>query len=161
MKTLELVGPDLIAANDDHPATTDNPGFIRRIEHQSIECGPEAIFGNVTWRTLISADRTPSSDFILGIAEFPPAGILKLHRHTPPEFYLCLSGSGVVTVDGHEHEFATGAAVFIPGDAEHGVTAGPTGLSFAYGFAQQAFSDVEYVFSDRVENHARVESNNQ
>lgn len=103
--------------------------------------------GDVRWRTLISAGRTPSAGLTLGLARVPAGGGLSLHRHAQPEIYLVLEGSGVVTIDGAEHELRPGTGVFIPGDAEHGVRAtGESELRFAYAFAADAFGDVEYDF---------------
>lgn len=129
--------------------TEASKGFVVDQHLVPVEGGSESGYGDVTWRTLISADRTKSSEFLLGVAEFPPHGVLLPHRHAPPEFYYCVSGSGVVTIDGVAHQVSTGSAVFVPGNAEHGVEAGPHGLSFAYGFARSSFCEIEYVFSDR------------
>ncbi len=148
MNTMPNQEPIAVIANKYCQPPLPQVGFVRRLEDLPIEGGTDPVYGDVTWRTLISADRTASSDFLLGVAEFPANGLLHLHRHAPPEFYLCLSGSGVVTIDGLQHAISAGSAVFVPGNAEHGVTAGPDGLSFAYGFAQNAFSDIEYVFSE-------------
>lgn len=112
-----------------------------------LEGGPDPIHGNVTWHTLISGDRTPSRDMVLGIAHLDPGGWLGLHRHEPPEFYLGLSGEGTASVDGQSFRIAAGIALFIPGNAEHGIIAGPEGCSFAYGFAVGSFSDVVYRYS--------------
>ncbi|WP_284176647.1 cupin domain-containing protein [Frigidibacter sp. SD6-1] len=131
------------ANQNDAPAA----GFVRNLADLPAEGGVDPVFGNVTWRTLISSDRTRSNDLVLGVAEFPPHGMLNLHRHEPPEFYFCLSGSGTVMIDGRAHVVAAGAAVYIPGNAEHGVQAGADGLAFAYGFAKDAFGDVSYQFS--------------
>lgn len=136
------------ALNDNVPLAAADTGFVRHLDSLPVEGGTDPAYGDVTWRTLISADRTPSTGFLLGVAEFPAQGVLHLHRHLPPEFYLCTAGSGIVTIDGVEHEVTIGSAVFIPGNAEHGVIAGENGLTFAYGFAQNAFSDIEYVFSN-------------
>lgn len=142
------------APADDHsillcpPAKLPCTPFTADAEHQVREGGIDPVFGNVSWRTLISSDRTPSADMVLGIAEFPANGMLHPHRHAPTEFYLGLSGDGVVTIDGNTYRIATGIAVFIPGNAEHAVAAGADGLSFAYGFAKDAFSDIDYVFSE-------------
>lgn len=122
-------------------------GFVAQLDDQPVEGGFDPAFGNVTWQTLISGERTASSGLVLGVATFPGNGVLHLHRHTPPEFYLVLTGSGVVTMDGVEHHIAPGSAVYIPGDVEHGVVAGPDGMTFAYGFGEDTFSDIEYCFS--------------
>ncbi|MEZ5911516.1 MAG: cupin domain-containing protein [Paracoccaceae bacterium] len=112
-----------------------------------LEGGTDPTFGTVCWRTLISGGDHADREFVLGIAEFGAHGTLHPHRHSPAEFYLGLSGDGIVTIDGVAHRIATGVAVYIPGEAEHGVLAGPAGLRFAYGFAERAFADVAYRFS--------------
>jgi quercetin dioxygenase-like cupin family protein len=105
------------------------------------------IHGNVTWHTLISSDRTPSHGLVLGVAEAKPGGWLGLHRHDPAEFYLGLAGEGIATIDGKEFVIAAGTALFIPANAEHGIRAGASGLSFAYGFSVNAFSEIEYRYT--------------
>lgn len=122
-------------------------GFTVFSEDQPLEGGTDPTYGNVTWRTLISSCRTASSGLVLGIADFPPHGALHLHRHAPPEFYFCTTGSGRVTIDGVVHAFTPGVAVYIPVNAEHGVVAGDSGMSMIYGFGVSAFSEIEYRFS--------------
>jgi oxalate decarboxylase/phosphoglucose isomerase-like protein (cupin superfamily) len=97
---------------------------------------------------LISGDRTPSDQITLGVADFPPHGTLNVHRHEPAEFYFGLTGEGTVFVNGASFRIAQGIAVFIPGNADHGVLAGHQGLSIAYGFARRAFDGVIYEFKD-------------
>lgn len=142
----------LVEATADAPfeteAANDNPaGFITILEDQPIEGGFDPVFGDVTWQTLISGDKTASNGLVLGVATFAAHGVLHLHRHAPPEFYFCLAGSGVVTLEGQDLPIAPGSAVFIPANAEHGVCAGADGLKFAYGFGEDAFSEIEYQFS--------------
>lgn len=117
----------------------------------ALEGGTDPAFGTVRWRTLLDAERAGSADMVLGVAEFEAHGRLERHRHTPSEFYLGLSGDGTVTIEGTAHRIAPGVAIFIPRDAEHGVEAGPAGLSFAYGFPRARFSEVEYRFSAAAE----------
>jgi mannose-6-phosphate isomerase-like protein (cupin superfamily) len=105
------------------------------------------IHGDVTWHTLISADRQPSQSLVLGIAHLKPGGWLGLHRHDPAEFYLGLSGEATATVDGRNFRITSGIALFIPGNAEHGIRAGAEGCSFAYGFAVGSFADIEYRYT--------------
>jgi quercetin dioxygenase-like cupin family protein len=112
----------------------------------ALEGGADPAFGTVRWRTLICADRTPSSDMVLGVAEFGPGDRLEPHRHAPSEFYFGLSGEGTVTVEGMPHRIAPGVAIFIPSEAEHEVEAGAFGLSFAYGFPRGRFAEVDYRF---------------
>ncbi len=129
-------------------ATNDKPiGFVTALGDQPIEGGFDPVFGDVTWQTLISGDKTLSNGVVLGVATFAANGVLHLHRHTPPEFYFGLTGSGTVMLHGQPVEIVPGAAIFIPSNAEHGVIAGPTGLTFVYGFGEDAFSEIEYRFS--------------
>jgi len=129
-------------------AANDNPaGFVTALDDQPIEGGFDPVFGDVTWQTLISGDKTQSTGVVLGVATFPANGVLHLHRHTPPEFYFGLTGSGTVMLDGQPVEIVPGSAIFIPSNAEHGVTAGSAGLTFVYGFGEDAFSQIEYRFS--------------
>jgi quercetin dioxygenase-like cupin family protein len=114
------------------------------------ETWPEDVLserGRVLWKTLVSADRTPSDTLTLGIALVPPGESLHLHRHEQPEIYVALEGVGEVTIDGETASMSPGVAVFIPGNALHGCTnPGPGDLRFAYVFAADSFADVEYVF---------------
>lgn len=54
----------------------------------------------------------------------------------------------MMQIDGKETEVEEGAAVFIPGDAEHSIrNIGEGPLKFFYVFATDAFEDVVYRFS--------------
>jgi quercetin dioxygenase-like cupin family protein len=133
------------AADDGHPVPPQ--AFRVSLETQPLEGVADAQSGNLSWRTLISADRTPSAELTVGVADFPPHGRLNLHRHEPAEFYYGLSGEGTVTANGLPLKIARGIAVFIPGNTEHGVEAGDAGLSILYGFARAAFRDVVYHYT--------------
>ncbi|MCC6925112.1 cupin domain-containing protein [Novosphingobium sp.] len=109
----------------------------------------EARDGELTWQTLICADRTPSGSLVVGVAEFPPGGHLKFHRHDPAEFYFCLAGSAVVYADDQEFELRPDVAAFIPSRAEHAIVAGPDGLKLLYGFARDRFAGIEYDYTGR------------
>ena len=103
--------------------------------------------GRVQWRTLFSAERTPTEALTAGVAEIGPGDQLKVHRHSPPELYYLLAGEGVVTIEGVEYPVRTNAAVFIPGNAAHGLrNTGQTTLRFFYVLAVNSFSEVEYIF---------------
>lgn len=114
---------------------------------QSLEGGADPVFGSVSWRTLVSGDRHPSSGLVAGIAEFGPWGTLNPHRHGPAEMYFGLEGEGTVTVDGVPHRIAPGLTIYVPGEAEHGVVAGEGGLRFLYVFPVDRFDQVDYRFS--------------
>jgi quercetin dioxygenase-like cupin family protein len=108
----------------------------------------DSVKGKIGWRTLFSADATATDSLTAGVAEVEPGGWLGLHRHSPAEIYYVIEGRGVVTVDGAEHQVSPGSAVFIPGNAEHGVrNEGSATLRFLYAFAVDSFADVEYRFS--------------
>jgi quercetin dioxygenase-like cupin family protein len=125
--------------------------FATHPDRTPVEGAGDAQSGNLTWKTLISADRTPSAEMVLGIANFPPHGKLNPHRHSPSEIYFGLSGAGTVTVDGEKFGIAEGVAIFIPSNCEHGVVAGAAGLSMAYCFAQDAFGNIEYRYTKGME----------
>jgi quercetin dioxygenase-like cupin family protein len=122
--------------------------FSTSIGQAPLEGAGDVQSGNLTWRTLISGDRTPSDQITLGVADFPPHGTLNVHRHEPAEFYFGLAGEGTVFVNGASFRIAQGVAVFIPGNTDHGVVASDRGLSILYGFARRAFDGVIYEFKD-------------
>lgn len=109
----------------------------------------EARDGELTWQTLICADRTASDSLVVGVAEFPPGGHLKFHRHDPSEFYFCLGGSAIVHADDKVMELRPDVAAFIPGGTEHGIVAGADGLKLLYGFARDRFASIAYDYTGR------------
>lgn len=103
----------------------------------------------VSWKTLISSDRTPTDSITMGIAEIEPGGPeeVHLHRHEPAEAYYVLSGNGYVSIDGKETKVTTGSAVFVPSNALHAVSnSGKETLQILYVFGVSSFKDVKYVF---------------
>lgn len=120
---------------------------MARADLVPLEGGSDPAFGSVKWRTLFSADRTPTEGMVMGVAEFGPHGTLNAHRHGPAEIYYGLEGNGIVTIDGVDHLIAAGVALFIPSEAEHRTVAGPDGLRFLYVFARDCFEEVDYRFS--------------
>jgi quercetin dioxygenase-like cupin family protein len=122
--------------------------LVVQADEQDRDGWDDPVKGRIAWRTLFSGDRTLTDGLTAGIAEVEPGGWLGLHRHTPPEIYYVIEGSGVVTLEGTEHAVVAGSAVFIPGNAEHGVrNPGKTPLRFLYAFAADSFSEIEYRFS--------------
>jgi quercetin dioxygenase-like cupin family protein len=103
--------------------------------------------GKVVWRTLLSADRTPSESLTLGIAELQPGDALREHRHDQPELYFILSGEGQVLAGGPPRAVRAGTAIFFPGNARHGLAnTGSVELRYVYVFAADSFADVDYRF---------------
>ncbi|HYX95368.1 MAG TPA: cupin domain-containing protein [Geodermatophilus sp.] len=122
---------------------------VRDSSQVESEVWDDPVRGNVSFRVLFSADRTPTSSLYTGLSELAPGGWLGLHRHTQAEVYHLVEGSGVVVLDGGEHSVAAGSAVFIPGNAEHGIrNTGDGPLRFVYAFATDSIDDVVYRFSD-------------
>ena len=74
---------------------------------------------------------------------------LKLHRHAQPEIYYVAEGTGALMIGGIETVVSAGSAVFIPGDAEHGIrNVAETVLRIFYVFPADRFSEVIYRFPD-------------
>lgn len=138
------IPPDLVAPAANAPHA---PSGAVLVEAAARPWEEDPGYGTVRWRTLFDADRTATTDMVVGIAEFGPHGTLLPHRHAPAEVYVCTAGEGTVTVDGTAHVLRAGMALFIPADAEHGVVAGPGGLTFTYVFPRARFAEVDYRFS--------------
>jgi quercetin dioxygenase-like cupin family protein len=102
--------------------------------------------GSVEWKTLISADRTPSDDLVCGLAVFPPHGALELHHHEQAEIVHVLAGDGTGCVGDETVELSACQTVFVPGGVAHRWEAGAQGLTLLYVIAASSFQDIEYVF---------------
>jgi quercetin dioxygenase-like cupin family protein len=123
--------------------------LVIRADEQRRDGWDDPVKGRVGWRTLFSGDITATDSLTAGVAELEPGGWLGLHRHTPAEIYFVLEGTGLVTIEGNEHAVQAGSAVYIPGDAEHGIrNADNALLRFVYVFPVGAFGEVEYRFSE-------------
>ncbi len=104
---------------------------------------------SVRWRTLISADRTPTNSLTMGVTDIEPGAPdeLHLHRHEPAEVYYIVAGEGYVSIDGERHGVGPGDAVFVPSHALHAVAnTGDETLRLLYVFGVDSFTDVEYLF---------------
>lgn len=122
---------------------------IRNSTDVDLETWDDPVRGQVSFRVLISRDRTPTAALYTGLTEMAPGGWLGRHRHTATEVYHLIEGTGVVVLDGEEHPVTAGSAVFIPGDVEHGIrNTGEGPLRFVYAFPTDSFEDVRYRFTD-------------
>lgn len=111
----------------------------------AIELGTPADGAGLCWRTLISADRTPTRELSGGVCEIQPGGELLLHRHPTLELYYFLEGEGVVRLEGHERAVRPGTTVSIPANAPHGIrNTGKSMLKLFYVFPVDSFDAVEY-----------------
>lgn len=113
---------------------------------------PDSGLGDVTWKTLISAPKTPTNSLTAGYATCAAGtGFLSLHRHAPPEIYYITKGRGAMVIGGVERVVAAGDVIFIPGNVEHGIKSIADGsdadvdLEWFYVFAVDGFSKVVYV----------------
>ncbi len=116
-----------------------------------LEAWNDPVRGVVTWRTLLSGDRTPTRGLTLGVAEVVEqvGAEARLHRHAQDEAYYVLSGEGVLNVDGVEHPLSAGSTAFIPGNAWHAARGvGTEPLRLLYVFPADSFADVVYEFPD-------------
>jgi mannose-6-phosphate isomerase-like protein (cupin superfamily) len=110
----------------------------------------DAALAAVSWRTLLSADRTPTSDVTVGVAEIEPTGSSSAappHRHDAGEVYVVLEGEGVLWIDGMRSTVSPGSAAYIPGGAWHVVhNSGDVTLRVLYVLVADSFADVDYEF---------------
>lgn len=127
------------------PSTDAEPTYVKTSD-VPLERWNDEKHGRLAWRTVFSADRTPTRAHVCGIAELAPGDELKDHHHAPAEMIYVLSGSGRAVVDGTEHALAPGDAVSVPARAVHSWHAGDDGLRFLYVQDADDFSDVEYTF---------------
>ncbi|MCA9916511.1 MAG: cupin domain-containing protein [Anaerolineales bacterium] len=103
--------------------------------------------GRTRWKTLLSADRTPTNAMTVGMTEIEPghAHEIFLHQHAQPEVYYILAGHGTVQISGEEHALQPGSLVFIPGHAPHGLcNTGDEVLRLLYVFAVDSLDQVVY-----------------
>lgn len=103
--------------------------------------------GTLRWKTLLSADVTASDSMVCGIAIMQAGDHFALHRHAQPEVYFGLEGEGTVMIDGQPHRLAPGIALFIPGNAVHGVPEVTAPLRWFYTFACDSFDQIQYEFA--------------
>ncbi len=124
------------------------------VVHESgceIEGWDDRLRGAVTWRTLLSGERTPTDSLTMGVAEVgevEPADF-RLHRHAQAEAYYVLSGRGVLRIGEADYPLSAGATAFIPGGSLHGARAlGSEPLRILYVFAADSFGEVHYEFPE-------------
>lgn len=103
--------------------------------------------GSIAWRTLISANMTPTKGMTCGIAMLDPGDFFALHQHDEPEVYFGLSGDCAVMIDGIAHHLGPQIALFIAGNALHGIRAVEQPVRFFYCFACDSFDQIAYRFA--------------
>jgi quercetin dioxygenase-like cupin family protein len=124
--------------------------IVRKLEDQLWDAWPDsqqAERGALRWRDLFAGNPEDGANTTLGIATLRCGETLEPHRHSEPETYYTLAGRGIVTIDGVPHPVAPGTAIYIPGDAEHGIRNDyDEELQILYVFAVSDFNQVVYRF---------------
>lgn len=121
--------------------------LVRHLDDVPDEEWSDPSRGGASWRTLFSADVTPTSALTTGVSSVPTGQALVRHRHVAVETYFFIEGHGVLTLGHDAYPVRAGSAVHIPSLTPHGVrNAGPTTLRFFYAFATDSFEDVAYDF---------------
>jgi quercetin dioxygenase-like cupin family protein len=64
---------------------------------------------------------------MLNLVELEPGAVVARHSHPHEQLGLVLRGSMTLTVDGADHTLGKMDGYTLPGDIEHGATAGPRG----------------------------------
>ena len=106
--------------------------------------------GLVHWKTLISSDVTASDSLTVGLAELRPGEKLNLHHHAQAEVYYILEGTGMMTVGEQQQVVEAGTAIFILGNAVHGIANNSDSrLQWLYVFPADSFRDINYIFDEQ------------
>jgi mannose-6-phosphate isomerase-like protein (cupin superfamily) len=129
--------------------TGESRATLVRAETTPRESWENGAAPGVSWHTLLSADRTPTSELSVGVCDVQPGGKLSLHRHERAEVYHFLSGAGEVVVDGEVIKVCARDTLFVPGNAWHSIAnkAAET-LRLFYCFATDSFADIQYTYGD-------------
>lgn len=99
----------------------------------------------VRWRTLISADHTPTSGLSMGVCEVPPDAELRPHRHHPQEAYYITSGEAEIHLDGEWRPLRRGDVAYIPAGSVHGLrNRGAQPCFLVWMFPSDSFHTIEY-----------------
>lgn len=130
-------------------ATPESRATLVRVDTTPIESWESGEAPGVSWRTLISSDRTATAELSVGTCDVEPGGKLSPHRHERAEVYHFLSGVGEVTVNDELFRVGIGDTVFVPGNAWHRiVNTGDEVLRLFYCFASDSFTDIQYTYRD-------------
>ena len=99
----------------------------------------------IRWKILVSSDRTPTDEMIMGILEVPPGATMGTHSHSPPEVYYIYAGCGDVYINGTVHRVKPGSVVYLNANSIHGVrNPTDTTLCLMWMFAGDSYKDITY-----------------
>jgi quercetin dioxygenase-like cupin family protein len=105
--------------------------------------------GTVRWQSVFSKGETETDSLTCGVGIIRPGEHFAAHRHAHAEVYFGLEGHGTVVIDGQPHDLSPGVALFIPGNAEHGIPEATETLRWFYTFAADSFDEITYRFTPR------------
>jgi len=128
-----------------------NKPYVVHEDEREFESWSHKGYGAARWKTLLSADRTPTSGLVLGLAEIESgeSGVFRSHHHDFAEAYYILSGEGVVKIADQDFVVKTGTTTFMPEGAEHAiVNTGPETLRLLYMFPADSFKQINYRFRE-------------
>lgn len=133
-------------------ADEPQPVIVREPERAWETWPPEqrARRGAAQWKTLLSADRTPTCRLTMGWLELQPGERVPPHRHPQAEQYFVVEGEARLQTRAGSRALTAGCAVFVPGGALHGLAnAGPGRMRMVYVLDAESFADVRYTFGDQ------------
>lgn len=123
--------------------------FVARSNDAPLETWDPGNAPGVSWRTLTSADRTPSAELTSGVCFLQVGGKLPRHHHTQAEVYHFIAGTCAVRVDDELFTVNAGDTVFVPGSAWHEIAnVGDDVAQLFYVFATASFDQIEYHYPD-------------
>jgi len=123
--------------------------FVARSETSPLESWDSGAAPGVSWRTLISGDRTPTDELSTGVCFIDSGGELSRHRHAQAEVYHFITGECRVQVNDESFFVKAGDTVFVPGHAWHSVANdGSERVHLFYCFATPSFDRVVYHYPD-------------
>jgi mannose-6-phosphate isomerase-like protein (cupin superfamily) len=109
--------------------------------------GVDVATSPVIWKTLVGHHAGGGAQLVLGVTEIQPDTPPILHRHTQPEAYYILEGTGSLFFMDRQQTVESHTAIYIPGDAPHCiVSAGQSVLRLLYVFPAGSFAEIAYVF---------------
>ena len=125
----------------------ENKPCVVHEEDREFESWKHEGYGAARWKTILSADRTSTSELVLGVAEIEPgdSGVFRNHYHDFAEAYYVLSGEGLVKIAGQEFVVKPGTTTYMPKGTEHAVVnTGTAALMLLYVFPADSFEQINY-----------------
>lgn len=77
---------------------------------------------------LISPINSSTQNLSLQVSEIPIGSEQPIHTHEPEQVYYIIKGQGLMTIDEEARQVCAGDAVYIPGNAKHGIKNSGNGI---------------------------------